>query len=532
MAEQESEISKEINSRRTFAIISHPDAGKTTLTEKLLLLGGAIQLAGQVKGRRVRRHTHSDWMRLERERGISVTTSVMQFPYRDCLFNLLDTPGHEDFSEDTYRTLSAVDSALMVIDAAKGVEERTLKLMEVARRRQTPILTFINKLDRDSLEPLALLDDIEGKLGLVTVPLTWPVGRGREFRGLYDLRGDHFSVYEAEDPERAGNERRIEGWASGEGQAFLGDGSHAFREEMDLVRALAPSWEAADYREGLVTPVFFGSALSGFGVRPLLDAFCEFAPSPRPQPAGERTVQPEEPTLTGFVFKIQANLDPQHHDRMAFVRLCSGRYRPGMRWFQVRTGREIKISDARTFFANTRSQSDEAVAGDILGLPNHGTIRIGDVFTEGERLTFSGIPDFAPEWFRRIVLEDPLRSKTLARGLGELAEEGAAQFFRPLEGQDWIVGAIGPLQFDVVAARLADEYQVRCRFESLPIVTARWVEGEGGTLAVFKNQLAPHLAYDHLEGLVYLAPNRVHLDLTQERHPGIRLASTRERIRA
>jgi peptide chain release factor 3 len=525
-------LAAEVASRRTFAIISHPDAGKTTLTEKLLLLGGAIQLAGQVKGRRLRRHTHSDWMRLERERGISVTTSVMQFPYGGCLLNLLDTPGHEDFSEDTYRTLSAVDSALMVIDAAKGVEERTLKLMEVARRRNTPVMTFINKMDREGLPPLALLDEIEKKLGLLTVPFTWPIGQGRELLGIYHLHEDWISVYRADDHAHAGFVERIEGLASPAGAALLGPSAARLGEECELVRGTLPAWNPEDYAEGLATPVFFGSALGGFGVRELLDAFCTFAPPPRPQWSVSRTVRPEEPALSGFVFKIQANLDPQHHDRMAFVRLCSGRYAPGMRWYQVRTGRSFKVTDARTFFANARTEAGSAVAGDIIGLPNHGTIQIGDVFTEGERLSFAGVPNFAPEWFRRVILDDPLRSKTLARGLEELAEEGAAQFFRPLVGQEWIVGAIGPLQFEVVAARLADEYAVRCRFEPMPIATARWVESAPDRLEQLKSRLAPHLANDHLGDLVYLAPSRVHLELTEERHPDVRFHKTRERVLA
>ncbi len=525
-------LAEEVASRRTFAIISHPDAGKTTLTEKLLLLGGAIQLAGQVKGRKQRRHTHSDWMRLERERGISITTSVMQFPYGGCLLNLLDTPGHEDFSEDTYRTLSAVDSALMVIDAAKGVEERTLKLMEVARRRNTPVMTFINKMDREGLPPLVLLDEIEKKLGLLTVPFTWPIGQGRELAGIYHLQEDWISIYRAPDREHAGVVERIQGVASEAGQSFLGPSAERLIEECELVRGTLPAWNLEDYEMGLATPVFFGSALGGFGVRELLDAFCAFAPSPRPQWSTVRTVMPAETALSGFVFKIQANLDPQHHDRMAFVRLCSGRYAPGMRWFQTRTGRSFKVTDARTFFANARSQTDSAVAGDILGLPNHGTIQIGDVFTEGERLSFAGVPNFAPEWFRRVILDDPLRQKTLSRGLQELAEEGAAQFFRPLIGQEWIVGAIGPLQFDVVAARLADEYAVRCRFEPLPIATARWVEGGPDPLAHLRLRLAPYLAHDHLGDLVYLAPNRVHLELTEERNPEIRFHPTRERVLA
>ena len=526
------EISNEIKRRRTFAIISHPDAGKTTLTEKILLMGGAIQLAGQVKGRKLRRHTHSDWMRLERERGISVTTSVMQFPYGGCLFNLLDTPGHEDFSEDTYRTLSAVDSALMVIDAAKGVEERTLKLMDVARRRNTPVMTFINKMDREGRTPLALLDEIEKALGLLTVPFTWPIGQGRELMGIYHLYEDQISIYRAPDHERVGVVDRIPTLVSPAAQAFLGPSADRLTEECELVRGTLPEWNPSDYEEGIATPVFFGSALTGFGVRELLDAFCAFAPAPRPQWSPARIVRPEEPELSGFVFKIQANLDPQHHDRMAFVRLCSGRYRPGMRWVQARTGRSFKVTDARTFFANTRNQTETAVAGDIIGLPNHGTIQIGDVFTEGERLSFAGVPNFAPEWFRRVILDDPLRSKTLARGLQELAEEGAAQFFRPLTGQEWIVGAIGPLQFDVVAARLADEYAVRCRFEPLPIATARWVESDPDGLEQLKSRLEAFLATDHLGDLVYLAPSRVHLELTQERHPHVRFHPTRERVLA
>jgi peptide chain release factor 3 len=540
----------EIRRRRTFAIISHPDAGKTTLTEKLLLFGGAIQMAGTVKGRKAARHATSDWMRLEQQRGISVTSSVMQFPYRDSIVNLLDTPGHEDFSEDTYRTLTAVDSALMVIDCAKGVEERTVKLMEVCRLRDTPIMTFINKLDRDGRPPIELLDEIEKVLGIRTAPITWPIGMGRDLRGIYHLPEDRIYAYTAGERGRVGENRAIEGLASPEAREFLGDLARAFDEEIELVKGATESFDAAQYRAGRQTPVFFGSAINNFGVEELLSSFTIHSPGPLPRSARERIVDPLEDRLTGFVFKIQANMDPMHRDRIAFLRLCSGKYSPGMRLYHTRLAKEVRVADALTFMAGDRSQAEEAYAGDIIGLHNHGTINlgdtftagvglfglhnhgtinIGDTFTAGERLVFTGIPNFAPELFRRAVLKDPLKMKALSKGLSQLCEEGATQLFKPLRNNDLILGAVGQLQFEVVAFRLQDEYSVQCVFDTISVHTARWVTAnDERKLEEFRIKAYDNLAVDHSGALVYLAPSRVNLQLTLERWPDITFHETRE----
>jgi peptide chain release factor 3 len=523
------DLTAEIDRRRTFAIISHPDAGKTTLTEKLLLFGGAIQMAGTVKGRKASRHATSDWMRLEQQRGISVTSSVMQFPYRDAIVNLLDTPGHEDFSEDTYRTLTAVDSALMVIDCAKGVEERTIKLMEVCRLRDTPIMTFINKLDRDGRSPIELLDEIERVLGVATAPVTWPIGMGRELRGIYHLLEDRIYLYIAGERGRIGEHRAIERLASPDAREFLGASHAAVAEEIELVRGATAAFDPDSYRAGRQTPVFFGSAINNFGVQELLRAFATHAPPPRSRQARERRVEPRESALSGFVFKIQANMDPGHRDRIAFMRLCSGRYRRGMRLYHVRLGKEVRVADALTFMAAEREQAEEAYAGDIIGLHNHGTINIGDTFTEGERLAFTGIPNFAPEIFRRAVLKDPLRMKALQKGLAQLCEEGATQLFKPLRNSDLILGAVGPLQFEVVAFRLQDEYGVQCVFEPVTVHTARWIEAsDPRALEDFRARAHENLALDHADALVYLAPSRVNLELTVERWPQITFRETRE----
>src|SRR6266478_1767450 len=528
-----SDLAAEIARRRTFAIISHPDAGKTTLTEKLLLFGGAIQMAGTVKGRKAARHATSDWMRLEQERGISVTSSVMQFPYSECIVNLLDTPGHEDFSEDTYRTLTAVDSALMVIDCAKGVEERTIKLMEVCRLRATPIMTFINKLDRDGRAPIELLDEIEKVLGIRTAPVTWPIGMGRELRGIYHLLEDRIYVYAAGERGRVGENRTIGGLASAAGRDFLQDLAGPFAEEIELVRGATATFDSQAYRDGRQTPVFFGSAINNFGVEELLASFTTHAPGPLPRATRERTVQPLESALSGFVFKIQANMDPAHRDRVAFLRLCSGKYTRGMRLYHARLGKEVRVADALTFMAADRAQAQEAYAGDIIGLHNHGTINIGDTFTEGERLTFTGIPNFAPEIFRRAVLKDPLKMKALQKGLSQLCEEGATQLFKPLRSNDLILGAIGPLQFEVVAFRLQDEYGVQCMFEASNVAVARWVSTQDEKrLAEFRIKAYDNLAIDHAGELVYLAPTRVNLGLTEERWPDIKFLKTRENLAA
>src|SRR6187399_117876 len=491
----------EIRKRRTFAIISHPDAGKTTLTEKLLLFGGAIQLAGTVKGRKAARHATSDWMALEKQRGISITSSVMQFPFRGEIINLLDTPGHEDFSEDTYRTLTAVDSALMVIDCAKGVEER----------------------------PIKLLDEIESVLKIRTAPVTWPIGMGRDLAGVYHLVEDRIYVYEAAARGERGTNRTIEGLHSAEGRAFLGDRAARFDDEIELVRGGTPEFNVDAYLDGRQSPVFFGSAISNFGVEELLAHFARHAPAPLPRATVQREVSSDEDKLTGFVFKIQANMDPQHRDRIAFMRLCSGKYTRGMRMYHVRLDKEMRIADALTFMASDRSAADEAFAGDIIGLHNHGTINIGDTFTEGEKLTFTGIPNFAPEMFRRAVLKDPLKMKALAKGLDQLCEEGATQLFKPLRNNDMILGAVGQLQFEVVAFRLQDEYAVASVFETIGVHTARWIYCDDEKhLEEFRTKAYDHLAIDHSGALVYLAPSRVNLELTIERWPKIAFRATRE----
>lgn len=522
-------LEQQVMRRRTFAIISHPDAGKTTLTEKLLLYGGAIKLAGTVKGRKASRHATSDWMALEQQRGISVTSSVMQFPYAGYVINLLDTPGHEDFSEDTYRTLTAVDSALMVIDCAKGVEKRTVKLMDVCRLRDTAIMTFINKLDRDGREPIELLDEIESVLDIKCSPITWPIGMGRSLKGVYHIAQDRIYLYQRAGRQRASERRVIEGLQSDAAAAVLGDGADAFRDEIELVRGACPEFSIDDYRAGLQTPVFFGSALVNFGVKELLDEFVEHAPPPLPRAAEERIVAPDEDKLTGFVFKIQANMNPGHRDRIAFMRICSGEYRKGLRVTHVRSGKEIKIPDAITFMAADRQHAEIAYAGDIIGLHNHGTINIGDSFSEGDAVHFTGIPNFAPEIFRRAVLKDPLRLKALKKGLAQLCEEGATQLFRPMRNNDLILGAVGPLQFEVVAYRLRDEYKVECQFEAINVATARWVESDDkNMLEEFQRKAHDNLALDHGGSLVYIAPTRVNLSLTEERWPGIRFLKIRE----
>jgi len=523
------DLSAEIERRRTFAIISHPDAGKTTLTEKLLLFGGAIQMAGTVKGRKAARHATSDWMRLEQQRGISVTSSVMQFPYGACIVNLLDTPGHEDFSEDTYRTLTAVDSALMVIDCAKGVEERTIKLMEVCRLRDTPIMTFVNKLDRDGRAPIELIDEIERVLKIRCAPVTWPIGMGRELRGIYHLLEDRIYVYSAGERGRVGENRTIEHLDGEEARELLGPLAPQLRDEIELVKGATEPFDAAAYRAARQTPVFFGSAINNFGVEELLATFTRHAPGPLPRHALERTVAPLERGLSGFVFKIQANMDPGHRDRIAFLRLCSGQYVRGMRLFHVRLRKEVRVADALTFMAAERAQAEEAYAGDIIGLHNHGTINIGDTFSAGEPLTFTGVPHFAPELFRRAVLKDPLRMKALQKGLSQLCEEGATQLFKPLRNNDLILGAVGQLQFEVVAFRLADEYGVQCVFDSVNVYTARWIScGDARKLEEFRARAFESLAVDHDGALVYLAPSRVNLELTLERWPQITFRETRE----
>ncbi len=526
--------SQETARRRTFAIISHPDAGKTTLTEKLLLFGGAIQMAGSVKSRKAARHATSDWMALEKERGISVTSSVMQFPYGGRIVNLLDTPGHADFSEDTYRVLTAVDSALMVIDCAKGVEERTIKLMEVCRLRDTPIMSFINKLDREGRSPIELLDEIESVLKIQCAPVTWPIGMGSRLKGVYHLLDDEMHVYEPGRNFTRQDSTIFEGLDDSQLVTRVGaDVLAELREELELVQGASHPFDIKKYLAGEQTPVFFGSAVNNFGVQPLLDFFVEHAPPPRPRATTTRTVSPDEDKLAGFVFKIQANMDPQHRDRVAFLRICSGSYRSGMKALQVRGNKEVKLANALTFMASDREIVDVAYPGDVIGLHNHGTISIGDTFTEGEALSFTGIPNFAPELFRRARLRDPLKMKALQKGLAQLSEEGATQFFRPLMSNDLILGAVGVLQFDVVAYRLKDEYGVDATFEPVNVVTARWIRcGDAKKLEEFREKNAPNLALDAAGELVYLAPTRVNLQLAQERAPSVTFAATREHASA
>jgi peptide chain release factor 3 len=514
--------------RRTFAIISHPDAGKTTLTEKLLLFGGAIQLAGTVKGRKATRHATSDWMALEQQRGISITTSVMQFPYNGKIVNLLDTPGHEDFSEDTYRTLTAVDAALMVIDAAKGVEARTIKLMEVCRLRDTPIITFINKFDREGRPPLELLDEVEKVLGLQCTPITWPLGMGREFKGVYHLLEDRFYLYSGE-KHRVSDIETVDGLHAPGLKERFGAVYQTLLDEIELLQMAGTEFNLERYRAAKLTPVFVGSAINNFGVRELLNGFTDWAPPPQPRATETRSVAPTEEKFTGFVFKIQANMDPKHRDRVAFLRVCSGRYHKGMDLHSVRLKGPVRISNALTFMASEREAVEEAWAGDIIGLHNHGTIAIGDSFSEGEVLNFVGIPNFAPELFRRVVLKDPLKAKQLNKGLDQLCEEGATQVYRPLTNNDIILGAVGTLQFDVVQYRLRDEYGVDSRFEPATINTARWVScTDPKILKDFREKNETRLALDHKQTLVYLASSGVNLSMTRERWPDVVFSDTRE----
>ncbi len=521
----------ETGRRRTFAIISHPDAGKTTITEKLLLYGGAIQQAGTVKGRKAARHATSDWMALEQQRGISVTSSVMQFIYKDCVVNLLDTPGHEDFSEDTYRTLTAVDSALMVIDCAKGVEGRTIKLMEVCRLRDTPIVTFINKLDREGREPIELIDEVESVLKINCAPITWPIGMGKSLKGVYHLLNNSVHLFGATHGGKKLDGEIIEGLDNPRLDDILGDEAENFREEIELVVGASHEYNHDEFLAGRLTPVFFGSAINNFGVQELLDKFVEIAPPPQPRNTLERSVSAQEENFSGFIFKIQANMDPKHRDRIAFMRICSGSFEKGIKLRHVRLQREVKITDALTFFSSERGHVERAYPGDIIGLHNHGTIRIGDTFSQKEELVFTGIPNFAPELFRRAQLKDPLKTKALLKGLMQLCEEGATQLFRPLIGNDLILGAVGVLQFDVVAYRLKEEYNVDCQFEAVNVYTARWLyAGDAQELDKIKEKSPSGVALDHAGELVYMASSRVNLEMAVEKWSNIEFRSTREQV--
>ena len=520
---------EEVSRRRTFGIISHPDAGKTTLTEKMLLFAGAIQMAGSVKARKSTRHATSDWMAIEQERGISTTSSVMKFNYNDFEINLLDTPGHQDFSEDTYRVLTAVDSAVMVIDSVKGVETQTRKLMEVCRMRNTPILTFVNKLDREGMSPLDIMADIEETLQIECAPLSWPIGMGKRFKGTYNLYRKEITLFtpgQEHLPDDAITIRDLDDPLLDE---LLGSQANELREDVALLEGAANPFDAEYFLNGGQTPVFFGSAINNFGVRELLDTFVELAPGPLPRPTTTRMVHPEEAAFSGFVFKIQANMDPAHRDRIAFLRVCSGRFHRGMKVRHHRLGKDILIANPIIFMAQDRSFVEEAMPGDIIGIHNHGTIRIGDTLSEKEPLVFTGIPSFAPEHFRRVRLKSPLKAKQLHKGLTQLVEEGAVQVFRPLQGSEFIMGAVGVLQFDVTMARLKAEYGVDAVYEPVDYATARWVVcSDKKRLAAFEKANQRDLARDAEGNLAFLAYSEWRLNFMIEEWPEISFLKTRE----
>jgi len=515
--------------RRTFAIISHPDAGKTTLTEKLLLFGGAIHMAGEVRARGQNRRARSDWMKIEQARGISVTSSVMTFERGGIVFNLLDTPGHEDFSEDTYRTLTAVDSAVMVIDAARGIEAQTRKLFEVCRLRDVPIITFINKVDREGRDPFELLDEISDMLALDVAPLNWPAGMGGEFKGLYDLRTHKFLKPDGSDSRAAGETVQTTGLDDPLIDTLCGPIAHRLRDQAELALGGYATLDADLYRKGALTPVLFGSALKDFGVEALIDALAEFAPSPRPQPALPHAVDPGEAQVSGFVFKVQANMNPQHRDRIAFLRIASGRFRRGMKLRQVATGKVIAINSPIFFFAQDREIADEAFPGDIIGIPNHGVLRVGDSLVEKDDVIFTGIPNFAPEILRRVRLGDPTKSKQLRTALTDMAEEGVTQLFKPMLGSQWIVGVVGQLQLEVLISRLDAEYRVAASFEPSPYETARWIGGEAGDLKRFAEDNRPAMAEDRDGAPVFMARDNWELNYVTQRETAIRFSATRER---
>ena len=524
-----SDLAHDVARRRTFAIISHPDAGKTTLTEKLLLFGGAIQLAGTVKSRKSARHATSDWMEVEKQRGISVTSSVMQFEYADHTINLLDTPGHQDFSEDTYRVLTAVDAAVMVIDAAKGVEAQTIKLLDVCRLRNTPIITFVNKLDREVREPLALLEEIESVLAIDCAPISWPLGMGKRFRGVFDLRNDRLMRFTPGEERVSADTELIEGIDNRRLDVLFPDETAALRNDVELIRSASPPFELERFLAGRQTPVFFGSAINNFGVQEILQALVGWAPAPLPREAMVRVVEPVEKSFSGFVFKIQANMDPRHRDRIAFFRVCSGRYQPAMKVRHLRSGRDMKLGNVLTFMANERVASEDAVAGDIIGIHNHGQLQIGDTLSEGESLAFRGIPYFAPELFRVARPRDPFKAKPLSKGLQELGEEGAIQVFTSAHTNTLLLGAVGPLQFEIVAQRLVTEYNVDAIYETANIATARWLTfADEATRRHFEREQAAALASDVDGNPVFLATNKYNLQVTVERWPRVGFHATRE----
>lgn len=522
-------LRQEVDRRRTFGIISHPDAGKTTLTEKLLFLGGAIHQTGEIKARKSDRYAKSDWMNMEKDRGISVTSSVMNFTYRDHTMNLLDTPGHKDFSEDTYRVLTAVDSVVMLIDSAAGVEQQTRKLMEVCRMRDTPIVTFINKLDRQGMEPLEVLADIEDRLDIECAPLSWPIGMGRHFKGVYNLYEQQLNLFSK--GEGLSNSITIKDLDDPRLDEHLGAQADDLRFDVELIQEAGNAFDVEKYRNGKQTPVFFGSALHNFGVKELLDTFVEIAPSPRPQTTVDREVSPYEEPFSGLVFKIQANMDPKHRDRVAFLRINSGQFERGMTVQHNRMEQEMRISNARMFMAQDREGVDTAYPGDIIGIHNHGTIKIGDTFTEGEALQFTGIPSFAPEHFRKVHLDDPFRRKHLKKGLHQLSEEGAVQVFRPLMGNTFLLGAVGVLQFDVTLTRLENEYGVEAHLTPVNYNHCRWVRCEDPEkLRKFKKKHESDLAHDAGGDLVYMAQNEFWLNNTMDKWPDISFRATKEHV--
>jgi len=524
-----SDVVREVSRRRTFAIISHPDAGKTTLTEKLLLFGGAIFIAGSVKARKASRHATSDWMEIEKQRGISVASSVMQIEYRDCVINLLDTPGHQDFSEDTYRVLTAVDAALMVIDAANGVEAQTLRLIEVCRARNTPILTFINKMDREVKEPLDLIDEIEKVLGMPAAPFTWPIGMGKRFGGVFDLKRDRMRVFTAGEDRVRDDDDVIEGLDNPQIAERYGDAFTQAKNEIELISGASPEFDRGAFVAGKQTPVFFGSAINNFGVREVLDALVDLAPAPIGRTALQRKVEPTEPKFTGVVFKIQANMDPAHRDRIAFVRMCSGRFERGMKLKICRTAKEIRTNTVVSFLSQRRELVEDAYAGDIIGIPNHGLLQLGDTLTEGETLQFTGLPFFAPEIFQTVEMVDPMKSKQLRQGLVQLGEEGAIQVFRPLSGGMLLLGAVGTLQFEVVAHRLQHEYGAAARMAPARYSLARWVTcDDPAELKRFIDANAHRVAYDAVDAPTFLAQHHTELRAVEGMWPKIRFHALRE----
>jgi len=526
---ESTEIEKQVKRRRTFAIISHPDAGKTTLTEKLLLFSGAIQIAGSVKARKAARHATSDWMEIEKQRGISVASSVMQMEYRDCVINLLDTPGHQDFSEDTYRVLTAVDAALMVIDAANGVEPQTRRLLQVCRARNTPILTFVNKMDREVQDPMSVMDEIERELGMTVVPFTWPVGMGKLFHGVYDRREDRMRVFSPGEEKAGGDDEILAGLDNAEAAQRFGAEYTQAQGEIELVAGATPEFDRAEFLAGKQTPMFFGSAINNFGVQEVLDALVDLAPAPAEREAIQRVVHPEEKKFSGVVFKIQANMDPAHRDRIAFLRVASGEFTRGMRLKVVRSGKELRPNTVVSFMSQRRELLDTAFAGDIIGIPNHGVLQLGDTLTEGEALQFTGLPFFAPEMFRAVEVADPLRSKQLRAGLTQLGEEGAIQVFRPIAGSLLLLGAVGQLQFEVVAHRLEHEYGVKARIMGSNFNLARWVTSDDANeLKKFMDANAHRVALDAVDAPTLLVDHSATLRAVEQQWPKIKFHALRE----